>query len=238
MFQKLDRASLIRLAFGALVVLIGLILQHPLAALAVLSLFALPLAFRWLRIAHMRKRAREQELIDYASTLAKQRQLERVAAGTPPVLPLPQSPSLTPEPADRPAPALTPPPSPQAQLQQYDFDFSDTLAPIKTTPEDQLEWQMSAQKAPISVRPRSNPGKKHYFDSETAVDFAELGKAEAAPEPITSQRIIGSRDGYTIVEHLDAEPTQRFALMHEQNCLYQGDYASTRAALNDALSRA
>lgn len=244
MIQKLGRASLIRLAFGVLVALVGLILQHPLAALAVLLVCALPFAFRFLQQAHETKRARKQALIDFASTLAKQRQFERIAAGTPPPLAAQQSTSmaaqapLTSEPAAAQSTVITPPPSPQAQLQQYDFDFSDTPSAIATTPEDQLEWHAPAQKDPISVRPRSNPQKKHYFDTETAVDFGELsGEPEAVAESSGAKRIIGSRDGYTIVEHLDAEATQRFALMHEQDCLFQGDYASTRAALNNALNR-
>ena len=241
MIRQLGRASLIRLAFGVLVAVIGVILQHPLAALAVLFVLGLPFTLRYFDQARKRSRARKQELIDYAASLAKQRQFERIAAGTPPVIPLPQAPpqSSAPMPSAQPAP-LTPPPSPQAQLQQYDFDFSGAPEAIKTTPEDHLEWQASAPVTPVAVRPRSSPGKKHYFDSDTAFDFTELDPA--AENRIDdakfqeSQRIIGARDGYTIVEHLDAAPAQRFALMHNERCVFQGDYAATRAALNAALS--
>lgn len=237
MIQKLGRASLIRLAFGVLVALIGLILQHPLAALVVLAVFTLPFAWRWLSQMHHRKVNREQELINYASSIAKQRQFERVTAGTPPAIPLQHMPSAGVAPTSD-APITEPPPSPQAQLQQFDFDFSGTNEVIKTTPDDQLEWQSSAQTVPVAVRPRANPEKKHYFDTETAVNFAELGNSldTRSQSAQTNQRIVGSREGYTIVENLDAEVNQRFALMRDQNCLYQGDYAGTRAALSRALA--
>ena len=235
LIRQLGRASLIRLGFGVAIAVIGIILQYPVAALAILLVLGMPFGLRYLDQTRQKRRARQQELIDYAASIAKQRQHERLAAGTPPSIPLPQT---LPNSAAI-IPPQSPPPSPQAQLQQYDFEFSDTPETIKTTPEDHLEWQGSTQAPPPSVRPRSNPAKKHYFDTDTAIDFAapDAVKNFTLPDPSEdSQRIVGMRDGYTIIERLDAEPAHRFALMQDQQCLFQGDYAATRAALNAALT--